>query len=164
MECRAAKPICTILPLSQSRCLSIRRSAGKRIDTRTANIPVTQPSGVPRDKEVRPGLLGPFYAPLQGHAQAFRRAHAHPARLGRTELRPPSHPRTFGIPYGNPDTIVPALLALGDTACVSVPRANRLRPTSPPRLVVVCRAAAPACALNVKKPSPPPALPNHTPN
>jgi succinate dehydrogenase / fumarate reductase flavoprotein subunit len=47
---------------------------------------------------------------------------------------------------GNPDTIVPGLMALGEAACVSVHGANRLGSNSLIDLVVFGRAAALRCA------------------
>ncbi len=47
---------------------------------------------------------------------------------------------------GNPDTIVPGLMALGEAACVSVHGANRLGSNSLIDLVVFGRAAGLRCA------------------
>src|ERR1700742_1579301 len=47
---------------------------------------------------------------------------------------------------GNPDTIIPGLMALGEAACVSVHGANRLGSNSLIDLVVFGRAAAHRCA------------------
>jgi succinate dehydrogenase / fumarate reductase flavoprotein subunit len=47
---------------------------------------------------------------------------------------------------GNPDTVVPGLMALGEAACVSVHGANRLGSNSLIDLVVFGRAAAQRCA------------------
>ena len=47
---------------------------------------------------------------------------------------------------GNPDTVVPGLMALGEAACVSVHGANRLGSNSLTDLVVFGRAAALRCA------------------
>src|SRR5436190_3965805 len=47
---------------------------------------------------------------------------------------------------GNPDTVVPGLMALGEAACVSVHGANRLGSNSLIDLVVFGRAAAHRCA------------------
>ncbi len=47
---------------------------------------------------------------------------------------------------GNPDTVVPGLMALGEAACVSVHGANRLGSNSLIDLVVFGRAAALRCA------------------
>src|ERR1700754_4398284 len=51
---------------------------------------------------------------------------------------------------GNPDTVVPGLMALGEAACVSVHGANRLGSNSLIDLVVFGRAAALRCAEMVK--------------
>ena len=47
---------------------------------------------------------------------------------------------------GNPDTVIPGLMALGEAACVSVHGANRLGSNSLIDLVVFGRAAALRCA------------------
>ena len=47
---------------------------------------------------------------------------------------------------GNPDTVVPGMMALGEAACVSVHGANRLGSNSLIDLVVFGRAAAHRCA------------------
>jgi succinate dehydrogenase / fumarate reductase flavoprotein subunit len=51
---------------------------------------------------------------------------------------------------GNPDTVVPGLMAAGEAACVSVHGANRLGSNSLLDLVVFGRAAAQRCAETLK--------------
>ena len=51
---------------------------------------------------------------------------------------------------GNPDSVVPGLMAVGEAACVSVHGANRLGSNSLLDLVVFGREAAQHCALTVK--------------
>ncbi|MEO1887042.1 MAG: succinate dehydrogenase flavoprotein subunit, partial [Methyloprofundus sp.] len=51
---------------------------------------------------------------------------------------------------GNPDTVIPGLMAIGETACVSVHGANRLGSNSLLDLVVFGRAAAIRCAELIK--------------
>jgi len=51
---------------------------------------------------------------------------------------------------GNPDTIVPGLMAIGEAACVSVHGANRLGSNALLDLVVFGRAAAKRCAEVIK--------------
>ncbi|QPK64305.1 succinate dehydrogenase flavoprotein subunit [Methylomonas sp. LL1] len=51
---------------------------------------------------------------------------------------------------GNPDTVVPGLMAIGETACVSVHGANRLGSNSLLDIVVFGRAAAIRCSELVK--------------
>ena len=51
---------------------------------------------------------------------------------------------------GNPDTVVPGLMAIGEAACVSVHGANRLGSNSLLDLVVFGRAAAIHCAENIE--------------
>ncbi len=55
---------------------------------------------------------------------------------------------------GDPDSIVPGLMAIGEAACVSVHGANRLGSNSLLDLVVFGRAAAKHCAETVKPNSP----------
>src|SRR5207342_1731995 len=51
---------------------------------------------------------------------------------------------------GDPDTVVPGLMALGEAACVSVHGANRLGSNSLIDLVVFGRAAAKRCAATIE--------------
>lgn len=55
---------------------------------------------------------------------------------------------------GNPDSVVPGLMAIGEAACVSVHGANRLGSNSLLDLVVFGRAAALRCAELIKPGSP----------
>jgi len=74
---------------------------------------------------------------------------------------PTSHYNMGGIPTnhhgqvvtlkdGDPDAIVPGLMAIGEAACVSVHGANRLGSNSLLDLIVFGRAAANWCAGNIK--------------
>jgi succinate dehydrogenase / fumarate reductase, flavoprotein subunit len=56
----------------------------------------------------------------------------------------------FTLKNGDPDTIVPGLMAVGEAACVSVHGANRLGSNSLIDLVVFGRAAGMQCAKSVK--------------
>jgi len=60
---------------------------------------------------------------------------------------------------GNPDHVVPGLMAIGEAACVSVHGANRLGSNSLIDLVVFGRAAALRCAETVEKGAAQPDLP-----
>ncbi|MDB5599635.1 MAG: Succinate dehydrogenase flavoprotein subunit [Xanthobacteraceae bacterium] len=60
---------------------------------------------------------------------------------------------------GNPDSVVPGLMALGEAACVSVHGANRLGSNSLIDLVVFGRAAALKCAEMLTANGPQPELP-----
>ena len=51
---------------------------------------------------------------------------------------------------GDPDTVVPGLMAIGEAACVSVHGANRLGSNSLLDLIVFGRAAAKHCAATIK--------------
>ncbi len=56
------------------------------------------------------------------------------------------HGEVLTLADGNPDTVVPGLMAVGEAACVSVHGANRLGSNSLLDLVVFGRAAARRCA------------------
>ena len=60
---------------------------------------------------------------------------------------------------GNPDTVIPGLMAIGEAACVSVHGANRLGSNSLLDIVVFGRAAAIRCAELIAPNSPHGALP-----
>jgi succinate dehydrogenase / fumarate reductase, flavoprotein subunit len=60
---------------------------------------------------------------------------------------------------GNPESVVPGLMAIGEAACVSVHGANRLGSNSLLDLIVFGRAAAKRCAELIKPGMPPPPLP-----
>jgi succinate dehydrogenase / fumarate reductase flavoprotein subunit len=60
------------------------------------------------------------------------------------------HGEVLTLKDGNPDTIVPGLLAVGEAACVSVHGANRLGSNSLTDLVVFGRAAGQRCGETVE--------------
>jgi succinate dehydrogenase / fumarate reductase flavoprotein subunit len=60
------------------------------------------------------------------------------------------HGEVLTLKDGNPDHVVPGLLAIGEAACVSVHGANRLGSNSLIDLVVFGRAAGLKCAADVK--------------
>ncbi len=60
------------------------------------------------------------------------------------------HGEVLTLKNGNPDSIVPGLMAIGEAACVSVHGANRLGSNSLIDLVVFGRAAGLKCADDVK--------------
>ncbi len=60
------------------------------------------------------------------------------------------HGQAVTIKDGDPDTIVPGLMSIGEAACVSVHGANRLGSNSLLDLIVFGRAAANYCAENIK--------------
>nr|VFJ89371.1 MAG: succinate dehydrogenase subunit A [Candidatus Kentron sp. H]VFJ91151.1 MAG: succinate dehydrogenase subunit A [Candidatus Kentron sp. H]VFJ97479.1 MAG: succinate dehydrogenase subunit A [Candidatus Kentron sp. H] len=61
------------------------------------------------------------------------------------------HGEVVTIKDGNPDTVVPGLMAIGECACVSVHGANRLGSNSLLDIVVFGRAASLRCAELIKK-------------
>ncbi len=61
------------------------------------------------------------------------------------------HGEVLSLKDGNPDTVVPGLMAIGEAACVSVHGANRLGSNSLIDLVVFGRASALRCADTVEK-------------
>jgi succinate dehydrogenase / fumarate reductase, flavoprotein subunit len=60
------------------------------------------------------------------------------------------HGEAVTLKDGNPDALVPGLMAIGEAACVSVHGANRLGSNSLTDLVVFGRAAGLKCAADVK--------------
>ncbi|MCH9697767.1 MAG: succinate dehydrogenase flavoprotein subunit [Gammaproteobacteria bacterium] len=60
------------------------------------------------------------------------------------------HGEVLSVSYGNNESVVPGLMAIGETACVSVHGANRLGSNSLLDLVVFGRAAAQRCAELIK--------------
>jgi succinate dehydrogenase / fumarate reductase, flavoprotein subunit len=60
------------------------------------------------------------------------------------------HGEALTLKDGNPDAIIPGLMALGEAACVSVHGANRLGSNSLTDLVVFGRAAGLKCAADLK--------------
>jgi succinate dehydrogenase / fumarate reductase flavoprotein subunit len=64
------------------------------------------------------------------------------------------HGEVVTLKDGNPDTVVPGLMAVGEAACVSVHGANRLGSNSLLDLVVFGRAAAHHCGKTVLRSSP----------
>jgi succinate dehydrogenase / fumarate reductase, flavoprotein subunit len=60
------------------------------------------------------------------------------------------HGEVVTLSNGNPDQVVPGLMAIGEAACVSVHGANRLGSNSLIDLVVFGRAAASRCAATIE--------------
>jgi succinate dehydrogenase flavoprotein subunit len=69
------------------------------------------------------------------------------------------HGEVLTVKNGDPDTIVPGLMAVGESACVSVHGANRLGTNSLIDIVVFGRAAALRCAKTVEPGASQPELP-----
>jgi succinate dehydrogenase / fumarate reductase flavoprotein subunit len=69
------------------------------------------------------------------------------------------HGEVVTLKDGNPDQIVPGLMAIGEAACVSVHGANRLGSNSLIDLVVFGRAAALRCAATIEAGAMPTELP-----
>jgi succinate dehydrogenase / fumarate reductase flavoprotein subunit len=69
------------------------------------------------------------------------------------------HGEVLTLKGGNPDTVVPGLMAIGEAACVSVHGANRLGSNSLIDLVVFGRAAGLRCADTVERRAAQPELP-----
>ena len=72
------------------------------------------------------------------------------------------HGEVLTLKDGNPDTVVPGLMALGEAACVSVHGANRLGSNSLIDLVVFGRAAGLRCGETVEAGSSQPELPGNS--
>ncbi|MDG1250033.1 MAG: succinate dehydrogenase flavoprotein subunit [Gammaproteobacteria bacterium] len=71
------------------------------------------------------------------------------------------HGEVVNLVDGNPDHVVPGLMAIGEAACVSVHGANRLGSNSLLDLIVFGRAAAKRAAELVKADTPHRSLPDH---
>jgi succinate dehydrogenase / fumarate reductase flavoprotein subunit len=69
------------------------------------------------------------------------------------------HGEVVTLKHGNPDHVVPGLMAIGEAACVSVHGANRLGSNSLVDLVVFGRAAGQRCADTIERGSSLPDLP-----
>jgi succinate dehydrogenase / fumarate reductase, flavoprotein subunit len=69
------------------------------------------------------------------------------------------HGEVVTLKDGNPETVVPGLMAIGEAACVSVHGANRLGTNSLIDLVVFGRAAAARCAETISAGEAQPELP-----
>ena len=69
------------------------------------------------------------------------------------------HGEAVTLKEGNPETVVPGLMAVGEASCASVHGANRLGTNSLIDLVVFGRAAALKCADTIKQREPHPRLP-----
>jgi succinate dehydrogenase flavoprotein subunit len=69
------------------------------------------------------------------------------------------HAQAVTLKDGDPDAIVPGLMAIGEAACVSVHGANRLGSNSLLDLIVFGRAAAKHCAAHLHPGTPHPPLP-----
>jgi succinate dehydrogenase / fumarate reductase flavoprotein subunit len=69
------------------------------------------------------------------------------------------HAEALTLKNGNPDSVIPGLMAIGEAACVSVHGANRLGSNSLLDLVVFGRSAALRCAETVKHGKTPRSLP-----
>jgi succinate dehydrogenase / fumarate reductase flavoprotein subunit len=69
------------------------------------------------------------------------------------------HGEVVTLRDGNPDSVIPGLMAIGECACVSVHGANRLGSNSLLDIVVFGRAAANRCAENLKAGANQPDLP-----
>jgi len=71
------------------------------------------------------------------------------------------HGEVVNMVDGNPNTVMPGLMAIGEAACVSVHGANRLGSNSLLDLIVFGRAAAKRAAEIVKPDTPHPTLADH---
>ncbi len=69
------------------------------------------------------------------------------------------HGQAVTLADGDPERIVPGLMAIGEAACVSVHGANRLGSNSLLDLIVFGRAAAKHCAAHIQRGTPHPPLP-----
>src|SRR4029077_3910033 len=135
--------------------------ASRDVVSRSMTIEIREGRGVGKDKDhihLHLEHLGPevIHARLPGIAETARIFAGVDVNKDPIPVLPTVHYNMGGIPCnvhgevvtiknGNPDTVVPGLMAVGEAACVSVHGANRLGSNSLIDLVVFGRAAAHRC-------------------
>jgi succinate dehydrogenase / fumarate reductase flavoprotein subunit len=149
--------------------------ASRDVVSRAITIEIREGRGVGPDKDhihlhlshLEPDLLAERLPGITDLARIFAGVDVREKPI---PVLPTAHYNMGGIPTnmhgevispkdGDPDAIVPGLMALGEAACVSVHGANRLGSNSLIDLVVFGRAAALRCAEIVKKDGAIPELP-----
>jgi succinate dehydrogenase / fumarate reductase flavoprotein subunit len=140
--------------------------ASRDVVSRAMTIEIREGRGVGKDKDhihLHLEHLGPevIHERLPGIAETARIFAGVDVRKEPIPVLPTVHYNMGGIPTnyhgevvtlkkGNPDYVVPGLMAIGEAACVSVHGANRLGSNSLLDLVVFGRAAAKRCAETIK--------------
>jgi succinate dehydrogenase / fumarate reductase flavoprotein subunit len=140
--------------------------ASRDVVSRSMTIEINEGRGVGADKDhiyLHLEHLGPEVIDerLPGIAESARIFAAVDVSKGPIPVLPTVHYNMGGIPAnfngevvtlkdGDPESVVPGLMAAGEAACVSVHGANRLGSNSLLDLVVFGRAAAAHCAATMK--------------
>ena len=145
---------------------SAKDLASRDVVSRSMTIEIREGRGIGKDKDhihLHLEHLGPevINERLPGIAESARIFAGVDVTRKPIPVLPTVHYNMGGIPTnyhgqvvtlkdGNPDTIVPGLMAIGEAACVSVHGANRLGSNSLLDLIVFGRAAANYCAGAIK--------------
>ena len=140
--------------------------ASRDVVSRAMTIEIREGRGVGAAKDhihLHLEHLGPevIHERLPGIAETTRIFAGVDVRKEPIPVLPTAHYNMGGIPTnyhgealtlqdGNPDALIPGLMAVGEAACVSVHGANRLGSNSLLDLVVFGRAAAQRCAASVR--------------
>jgi succinate dehydrogenase / fumarate reductase, flavoprotein subunit len=149
--------------------------ASRDVVSRAMTIEIREGRGVGRDKDhihLHLEHLGPevIHERLPGIAETARIFAGVDVSREPIPVLPTVHYNMGGIPTnyhgevvtlkkGDPDHVVPGLMAIGEAACVSVHGANRLGSNSLLDLVVFGRAAANRCAATIRPGAPHKPLP-----
>ena len=149
--------------------------ASRDVVSRSMTIEIREGRGVGRDKDhifLHLEHLGPevIQERLPGIAESARIFAGVDVTKQPIPVLPTVHYNMGGIPTnhhaevltlkdGDPERVVPGLMAIGEAACVSVHGANRLGSNSLLDIIVFGRAAADTAARNVRPGTPPRALP-----
>jgi succinate dehydrogenase / fumarate reductase, flavoprotein subunit len=144
--------------------------ASRDVVSRAMTIEIREGRGVGRDKDhihLHLEHLGPevIHERLPGIAETARIFAGVDVSREPIPVLPTVHYNMGGIPTnyhgevvtlkkGDPDHVVPGLMAIGEAACVSVHGANRLGSNSLLDLVVFGRAAANRCAVMIRPGAP----------
>ena len=145
---------------------SAKDLASRDVVSRSMTIEIREGRGIGKDKDhihLHLEHLGPevINERLPGIAESARIFAGVDVTRKPIPVLPTVHYNMGGIPTnyhgqavtlkdGDPDTIVPGLMAIGEAACVSVHGANRLGSNSLLDLIVFGRAAASCCAETIK--------------
>ena len=149
---------------------SAKDLASRDVVSRSMTIEIREGRGVGKDKDhihLHLEHLGPevINERLPGIAESARIFAGVDVAKEPIPVIPTAHYNMGGIPTnyhgqvvttkdGDPDFVVPGLMAIGEAACVSVHGANRLGSNSLLDIIVFGRAAANYCAENIKPSSP----------
>ena len=145
---------------------SAKDLASRDVVSRSMTIEIREGRGIGKDKDhihLHLEHLGPevINERLPGIAESARIFAGVDVSREPIPVLPTAHYNMGGIPTnyhgqvvthkdGNPDSIIPGLMAIGEAACVSVHGANRLGSNSLLDIIVFGRAAANCCEKNIK--------------